>query len=282
MKNKIMKKTISILMLALFAQVGISAQNSESFNGIAYYKSSSNMNFSMDDKEISPAEMAKIQAHLKKSLEKEYELKFNAYESLYSEMEKLDGGATFQSGGNMIKVSSGEGDLYKNTKTMRLVEENEVMGKAFLVDDKLESTEWQIRDDKKFIGNYECQKAVFIQTFKTMELSDDNGESSVKESTDSAEVVAWFTSEIPINHGPQQLWGLPGLILELESQSSHIVCTKIVLNPDEAVKIEIPNNGKKVSTEELKMIRDKKMKEMQNKFHGDGAHKRTIIMSSGN
>ena len=29
------------------------------------------------------------------------------------------------------------------------------------------------------------------------------------------EVTAWYTPEIPINQGPADYWGLPGLILEV-------------------------------------------------------------------
>ena len=40
------------------------------------------------------------------------------------------------------------------------------------------------------------------------------------------------------------------------------LCTKIELNPGEAVVVEKPSKGKKVTREEADQIRDEKMQEM--------------------
>jgi GLPGLI family protein len=43
-------------------------------------------------------------------------------------------------------------------------------------------------------------------------------------------ITAWYTPEIPVNQGPENYWGLPGLILEINDSKTVILCSKIVLN----------------------------------------------------
>ena len=45
-----------------------------------------------------------------------------------------------------------------------------------------------------------------------------------------------FTPEIPVSTGPAMYGGLPGLILEIGDDNRVMICTKVVLNPDEKKK----------------------------------------------
>ena len=47
------------------------------------------------------------------------------------------------------------------------------------------------------------------------------------------------------------------------------MCSKIVLNPKDKVKISEPTKGKKVSQEKYDEIMDKKMKEMHNQYDSE-------------
>jgi len=64
----------------------------------------------------------------------------------------------------------------------------------------LNEVDWEITEDYKNILGYECQKATTTFTAR-------NGKTT--------EIVAWFTTEIPISSGPYRYAGLPGLILEI-------------------------------------------------------------------
>ena len=44
------------------------------------------------------------------------------------------------------------------------------------------------------------------------------------------QITAWYTPDIPINQGPENYWGLPGLILEINEPELIILCSKVVLN----------------------------------------------------
>ena len=63
--------------------------------------------------------------------------------------------------------------------------------------------------------------------------------------------------------------GLPGLILEVTDGSQTLLCSKIVLNPKEKVKIEEPTKGKQVTQEKFDEILEKKMKEMRERYQHD-------------
>ena len=52
-----------------------------------------------------------------------------------------------------------------------------------------------------------------------------------------------------------------------------ILCSKIVLNPKEADKIEAPDKGKEVTREEYNKIVKEKMDEMRENFRGRGGRR---------
>ena len=84
---------------------------------------------------------------------------------------------------------------------------------------------------------------------------------------------AWYTPQIPVNNGPEDFYGLPGLILEINDGDLTLVCTKIIINPKEKVEIVEPKKGKEVTQKEFDEIMEKKNKEMMERFQsqrGDG------------
>ena len=83
-------------------------------------------------------------------------------------------------------------------------------------------------------------------------------------------VTAWYTPQIPISNGPQQYQGLPGLILEMNDGDLQIICSKIVINPDDKVTIKEPKQGKEVNQKEFDEIMEKKMKEMEERYRPTG------------
>ena len=84
------------------------------------------------------------------------------------------------------------------------------------------------------------------------------------------EVTAWYTMQIPVNQGPGDYWGLPGLILEVNADRTTILCSKIVLNPAEKEEIKVPAKGKEVTQKEYNDIMKQKIKEMREMYGGRG------------
>lgn len=112
------------------------------------------------------------------------------------------------------------------------------MSRTFLIQDKLQKNNWIITDDTSKIGEYECKKA-------TLKKANNN-------------ITAWFTNEIPSNEGPREFYGLPGLVLKIETGTLIIEATNISISKDK-VTIKKPTKGKKITAEKFEKIKEEKV-----------------------
>ncbi len=258
----IQRTLIIILLLSTF--IHISAQE---FQGIAIYKTSSKITMTMDSTKVSGNDQKELNAMIRKSMQKEYELRFNKNESLYKEIESLKNDGDSQ-GIEVIGLRSGtEGGVYKNSKTKRLVETRDLFGKLFLVKDSLENFHWKLEDETKQVANYTCHKAISVKK-RTQKVTvlDENGKEKEEEKEFTTTLVAWYTTQVPISTGPASYWGLPGLILEMDNGRLSMICSKIILNPQKEVVIKEPTKGKVVSSEEYDSRFMEKVNEMKEMY----------------
>ncbi len=263
--NKIIK-FFAVVITVLVTNV-LSAQD---FQGIATYKSKRQMNFQMDSTKVSSEMQERMMAMMKKQFEKTFLLSFSKEESVFKEEEQLE--APQAANVRIVIAGAGGGSdvLYKNTKEDRYANQNESFGKMFLINDKLRKHDWQLGSETKNIGNYTCYKATLTRE-RPVELDgmpdpeDEDKEPEMEEYT----VTAWYTPQIPVSNGPRNYHGLPGLILEINDGSETIICSKIVMNPKEKLKIVEPTKGKKVTQEEFNKIMEKKQKEMRERFRNE-------------
>ena len=160
------------------------------------------------------------------------------------------------------------------------------MGKEFLVKDTLAKLKWKMETETKKIGNYTCYKATAQQAVSKSDFrnfrrksKDENNDKKEEKSTnfmDNLElpkevtITAWYTPEIPINQGPENYWGLPGLILEVNNGKTTILCSKVVMNNKDKKEIKAPNKGKVVTQNEYDEIVTKKMEEMKEMYKSQG------------
>ena len=77
-------------------------------------------------------------------------------------------------------------------------------------------------------------------------------------------VEAWYTLQIPLNHGPAEYWGLPGLILEVSAGNTTMLCSQVIINPKEKIEIKSPNKGKEINKINYSETVQSKMLEMRN------------------
>ena len=276
------------LILLLFFSFTINAQN---ISGQAYYESKTTVDLDAfgGNREMTEEMKKMIAERMKSMLEKTYILTFNKDESIYKEQEKLDA-TPMNPGFKMMMSSYTPGAQYKNLKSGQIVEENEFFGKQFLVTDSIKHLDWQITKESKTIGQYIAFKATAVKKVDPNDYSmarpkkkDEKENAEVKKDStqpqdpmdmieipEEIEVTAWFTPQIPVSNGPGEYAGLPGLILELNVYRTTLLCSKIVMNPKEAEKIEPPKKGKEVTREEYVKIVKEKTDELRENFQNRG------------
>ncbi|MBU2929151.1 GLPGLI family protein [Winogradskyella psychrotolerans] len=272
---------IAIVLTLFFTSTNLFAQD---FQGKAVYMSKTTMDMDQfGGQDMTPERKKQIQERMKSFLEKEYTLTFTKSESIYKEEEKL--AAPGSSGGRRgFGASLSGGPKYKNVQTKEMIQDQEFFGKQFLIKDELKDLEWKMGTETKVIGQYTCFKATATVVPSGLDISSFRGprgrdrNDTEKDTTDSntpkapktIEVVAWYTPQIPVNQGPDDYWGLPGLILEVNADRTTILCTQIVLNPKDKETIEKPKKGQVVTQAEYTEITTKKMEEMREMYGGRG------------
>ena len=270
---------IRVLVIVL-AGVACSV-NAQDFQGVATYKTQRKVDIKMDSTStgVSKGQHDMFMEMMKKQFQKTFMLSFNKEASIYKEEESLDqpqvGGGGMQI--QMIGAGGGNDILYKNIKEKRYSDQKDTMGKIFLVKDSISPIAWKLESDSKFIGEYQCYKATYtkqVEVFEAMSFSinpiakkeETKEQEEKKPEMEERIITAWYTPQIPVNTGPAMFQGLPGLILEVHDGELNIICSKIIINPDDKVEIEEPEKGKDVSQKEYDEIRDKKAKEMMERF----------------
>tara|TARA_R110002073_G_scaffold336506_1_gene534364 strand:- start:10572 stop:11411 length:840 start_codon:yes stop_codon:yes gene_type:complete len=262
-----------IFSLTLFAQKG--------FQGKAVYMSKTTVDMSaFGGQQMSEQRKKQIMDRMKNFLEKTYTLNFNQSASDFKEDAKLDAPGGGNGRGFSFGGSAG-GAIYKDSKEGKMIESAEFFGKRFLITEKMEQPKWELGSETKKIGNYTVYKATMIKVNNDIDFSSfrrrgrneekkDSTKTEEKDKVRTQVITAWYTPEIPVSTGPDDYWGLPGLILEINAGRTTMLCTEIVINPTEKVEIKAPSKGDKVTRKKYNAIVKKKTEEMRERFGGRG------------
>jgi GLPGLI family protein len=101
------------------------------------------------------------------------------------------------------------------------------------IKDAIPVYKWILGTESKTIAGYSCKKASTVKKTYGREIP----------------VTAWYCEELPINDGPMDYNGLPGLILQIEIGTSAIVkFEKLQIKNDVEISIEEPKNKSKMLT----------------------------------
>jgi|SRR5690625_132066 len=174
-----------------------------------------------------------------------FELIIGGNESFYNHIPKI---SNEQFEGNSLNMSASyaasTNPIYIDTQNETFIEQAKVANQSFLISDDLPNINWKISKESKEIAGFPVQKAVAF-------LNDEY----------STRILAWYSPKLTYKTGPERFWGLPGVILSIETSITHsngtqegmeYVATKVETT---SKPIKIPTKGQKVSLEEIKTIR---------------------------
>jgi GLPGLI family protein len=109
------------------------------------------------------------------------------------------------------------------------------MGKTYLVRDSLNAPKWRVMNEIRDILGHMCMKAVSEDPIK------------------GQKITAWFAADIPVPTGPEELFGLPGLILAYDINDGMLIveAEKIAFGePKEPITLPKKMKGREVTGSE--------------------------------
>ncbi len=229
-KNKI------IIVLAFYFSITSYSQS----NGRAYYKKVSTFSFSNDEVNSDSKLKSSLNSVNGKIDNFEYVLEFNDSLATYREIKNLKIDEDSRTA-KISRVFSGyKGpyfyDIKSNTSTR-------IKGR-YLIEKDFGDYDWDLSKEKLIINNLTCYKAT-----TTIELEGRRG--LIKRP-----VTAWYTPNINMSIGPDGFTGLPGLIIQIETNKV-VTTLKTIEFKQKNLNIMLPTKGKKLTEKEFKtMMRD--------------------------
>jgi len=126
-----------------------------------------------------------------------------------------------------------------------ITETREFMGRTFLISGDRPTYPWKLGTEQREFLGFMVQQATAVH--------------------DGAEIEAWFTPQIPVQAGPGQYGGLPGLILVLSLDGGHLLYSATEVNLEGLGDVEIapPTDGEMVTREQYEAIVAEKLEEIR-------------------
>lgn len=175
---------------------------------------------------------------------------YDEQQSVYKAAPKTDEELAVQNEGGrrgfmMRMAGPGGGTLWQNYREQKRVEERDFMDKKFLITGEPHKYAWKMTPETKQVGQYLCHKATFQDSAR--------------------QIVAWFTTMIPVPLGPSEFGQLPGLILHVDVNDGERTITATDLNFDaiDSSTISEPKKGKEITEEKFRKVVREKMEEMR-------------------
>ena len=135
--------------------------------------------------------------------------------------------------------------IYFNHDKKLQVRQTEFMTRLFREELEMPKYKWKMGAATKEILGYKCMQA-------EIQIED-------------KEILAWFSADIPVSAGPDNYYGLPGLMLEVNVNHGEQVwiATAIDLTVPGKDQLFEPKEGKKVKQDQYKKIQEDKIKEWE-------------------
>ncbi|WP_425656750.1 GLPGLI family protein [Tenacibaculum ascidiaceicola] len=231
---------ITFILLSLFTIHTLSGQN-EISGKVTYkqgYKKSSN-------KKNKNQSFTDFENMIEKQVSKlSFTLEFNRTQYSFEHDKKME---VEDNRGLRLALSLGNGkgkyfgDIEKN---IRLLQKHS-LGSDFIIKSSFKALKWELYDEEKIIGKYNCKKATLLQDIHT------------SKGKKKKLITAWYTTEIPLPFGPAGYGNLPGLIIKLHVGSKYTFQAEKIKLSKSKLKITPPSKGKVISESDFDSLSKK-------------------------
>jgi GLPGLI family protein len=173
-------------------------------------------------------------------------------------------------GGVRFNFRMPETSTYTDINAQMQYESRAMFEKTFLVIDSMKQNKWKISDETKTIAKYLCKKATtMVAAPQQVRMRFGNGPRSAEDTTAApkpkeVELVVWYTEDIPVSVGPDNYAGLPGAILEVDTDNgSNVIMATEVSTKFPKKELVQPTKGDKMNRAQFQDAMKKIMEDMQ-------------------
>ena len=258
-----MKKIVFSLLLITSVSIAAMAQMKE---GKISFERKVNMHRFITDPEM--------RARIPEFRTDKFELLFNEQASLFRTVVDEDAPDPFANnggdrGGRGFNFRMPETSTYTDIATQMQYESRGMFEKNFLIVDSLKQNKWKISDETKTIANHVCKKATtMVPQAPQMRMRFGNGprpaEDTAAPKPKEVELVVWYTEDIPVSVGPDNYAGLPGAILEVNTDNgANVISATEVSAKYPKKELVQPTKGDKMNRAQFQDAMKKIMEDMQ-------------------
>ncbi|MAW94448.1 MULTISPECIES: GLPGLI family protein [unclassified Leeuwenhoekiella] len=178
-----------------------------------------------------------------------YVLRFNSEAALFEKIDVMGRDDT-RAYTYAVRSGGGKGKYYTPLDQNYSLHQVDYIGELFLV--KRNHPDFEITNETKMIGDYQCRKAFYTTLRKAPNKDTEDVQFTA---------VVWFTPAIPVSLGPLNFSGLPGMVLQVELGRVSYTATELNLSTEINLEIEKPEKGIAIEEKDLartlrKMLRN--------------------------
>ena len=205
-----------------------------------------------------------------------FELLFNEQASMFKTIPEEEAPDPFANsgggggGGVRFAFRMPETATYTDIANQMQYESRSLFEKEFLIVDSLKPNNWKLSDETKTIAKFVCKKATTMIVPQQMNMrfggprNRNNADTAAPVKPKEIELVVWYTESIPVSVGPDAYAGLPGAILEVDSDNGGNVITATEFTAKYAAKeLKQPTKGDKMNRAQFAESMKKIMEDMQ-------------------
>jgi len=205
-----------------------------------------------------------------------FELLFNEQASMFKTIPEEEAPDPFANsgggggGGARFAFRMPETATYTDIPNQMQYEARSLFEKDFLIIDSLKPNKWKLSEETKTIAKFVCKKATTMIVPQQMNMRFGGGRNRNNQDTTTPvkpkeiELVVWYTESIAVSVGPDAYAGLPGAILQVDSDNGGNVITATEFTAKYAAKeLKQPTKGDKMNRAQFAESMKKIMEDMQ-------------------